>query len=160
MADIPENMEAFNRVSLQLFARLYDSFPKPLNIDSTAANAIGFAAVPQEADYEQSWNIGTLGVDVIEWLAEEQFLRYEPDPNNRHGHFWKVRLTLKGLTILGYVPFALQSEEQRETLIKKVKRALASGAGTAGSESIRLVVAEIFKFALAPQAAIVNPMYV
>jgi hypothetical protein len=152
-------MEHFNRVSLELFARLYDSFPKPLNIGPTEANEIGFSAAPQEADYEQSWNIGTLGVDVIEWLAEEQFLRYEPDPNHRHGYFWKVRLTLKGLTILGYVPSTLQSE-QKETLIKKVKRAMESGAGTAGSESIRLVAAEIFKLALAPQAAIVGQMYV
>jgi len=160
MAEIPENIEAFNRVSLELFARLYDSFPKPLNIDPTVANKIGFAAVPQEANDEQSWKIGTMGVDVIEWLAEEQFLRYEPDPNQRHGYFGKVRLTLKGLTILGYVPFPPQSAAQKETLIKKVKNALASSAGTAGSESIRLVVGEIFKLALAPQAAIVSQVYV
>lgn len=159
MADIPENIEAFNRVSLELFVRLYDSFPKPFNIDPTVANKIGFAAVPQEATEEQAWNIGTLGTDVIEWLAEEGFLRYEPDPNHQHGYFWKVRLTLKGLTILGYVPSALQSTEQKEALITKVKRVLASGAATASSESIKLVVWEIFKLALAPGAAIVGQMY-
>ena len=158
MADIPENMEAFNRVSLALFARLYDSFPKPFNIDPTVANELGFAAVPQEATEEQSWNIGTLGVDVVAWLAEEGFLRYEPDPNHRYGYFWKVRLSLKGLTILGYIPSTLRAAEQKEALITKVKRVLASGAGTAGSESIKLVVSEIFKLALAPATAIVGPL--
>lgn len=47
MADISEDMEAFNRVALELFARLYDFFPMPCNIDPILANEIGFAAVPQ-----------------------------------------------------------------------------------------------------------------
>ncbi len=160
MPDIPENMEAFNRVSLELLARLYDSFPKPFNVDPTVATKIGFAAVPLEATDEQSWNIGTLGTDVIEWLAEEGFLRYDPDPNHRHGYFWKVRLTLKGLTILGHMPAALQPTEPKEALITKVKRVLASGATTATSEAIKGVVSEIFKLALAPGAAIVGQIYV
>lgn len=160
MADVPENMEAFNRLSLELFMRLYDSFPKPLNINPTEANGLGFAAVPQEATEGQSWNIGTLIYDVIEWLAEERFLRYEPDPGYRYGYFWKVRLTLKGLTILGCVPTALRHTEQKEPLIDKVKRVLASGAGTASAESIKLVVSEIFKLALAPGASIVGQIYV
>lgn len=153
-------MEAFNRVSLELFALLYDSFPKPFNINPTVANRIGFAAVPPEATDEQGWNIGTMGVDVIEWLAEEGFLRYDPDPNHRHGYFWKVRLTLKGLTILGHIPTALQSTEPKEALITKVKRVLASGATTATSEAIKVVVSEIFKLALAPGVAIAGRIYV
>lgn len=154
MAEIQENMDAFNRVSLELFARLYDSFPRPFNIDPTVANELGFAAVPQEATEEQSFNISTSGVDVVEWLAEEGFIRYEPDPNHQYGHFWKVRLSLKGLTILGHIPSSLRAVEQKEALITKVKRVLTSGAGTAGSESIKLVVSEIFKLALAPAIAI------
>ena len=158
MADIPENQEAFNRLSLELFARLYDAFPTPFNIDPPVANEVGFAAVPQEATQGQSWNIGTSTVDVVEWLAEEGFLRYEADPNHRYGYFWKVRLSLKGLIILGYVPISLQSPEQKEALITKVKRVLGLGAGTVGTESIKLVVAEIFKFTLANGAAIVGQM--
>lgn len=160
MADIPENMEAFNRVSLELFARLYDSFPKPFNIDPSVEGDIAFAAVPREATDEQAWNIGTLGTDVIQWLAEEGFLRYDPDPNHRYGYFGNVRLSLKGLTILGHVPASLQAAEPKEALIAKVKRVLASGAATASSESIKLVVSEIFKLALAPGAMIVGQMYV
>jgi hypothetical protein len=159
MADVPENIDAFNRVCLELLARLYDSFPRPLNIDPVAANGIGFAAVPEEATPEQSWNIGTLGSDVIEWLAEENFLRYEPDPNHRAGYFWKVRLTLKGLAILGHVPTALQPAAPKETLITRIKGVLASGAATAASESIKKLVAEIFKYALAPEAAIAGQIH-
>jgi hypothetical protein len=160
MTDIPENMDAFNRVSLELFARLYDAFPKPFNIDPTATNNIGFDAVPKEATDEQAWNIGTLGDDVIQWLAEEGFLRYDADPNHRHGYYWKVRLTLKGLTILGHVPCSLQIAEPKEPLIKKAKRALQSGAATARAESIKIVVSEIFKLALAPETALATQAYV
>lgn len=74
--------------------------------------------------------------------------------------FGKVRLTLKGLTILDYVPAALRPTEQKEALITKVKRVLESAAAAASSESIKLVVSEIFKLALAPGAAIAARMYV
>jgi hypothetical protein len=159
MTDVPKNMESFNRVSLKLFARLYDSFPNPFDINPIVANELGFAAVPQEATEEEAFNIGTSVVDVVKWLAEEGFLRYDTDTNQRYGYFLKVRLSLKGLTILGYVPSSLQTSEQKEALITKVKHALASGVGTVASESIKLVVAEIFKLALAPGAAIVGHMY-
>jgi len=84
----------------------------------------------------------------------------EVDPNHRYGYFWKVRLTLKGLTILGYIPAALQPTDPKEALIAKVKRVLTTGAATATSESIKLVVSEIFKLALAPGAAIAGQIYV
>lgn len=85
--------------------------------------------------------------DVIDWLAEEGFLRYERDPNHQHGFYWKVRLTLNGLTILGYMPTALQQAEQKEPLIQKVKTAISSATSSAGKEARTLVVSEIFKLA-------------
>ncbi len=156
MDNVPDNMEGFHRVALELLAQLYDSFPRPMNIDRLEANNLGFAAAPSGATEQQSWNIGTMGSDVIEWLAEEGFLRYEPDPSRREGYFWKVRLTLKGLTILGYVPSVLQPKEPKEPLIDKVKRTLTSGAATATSETIKLVVSQIFKLALAPGGLIAS----
>lgn len=154
MANTPQNIEHFNLIVLKLFSRLYDSFPRPLNIVDTAATEIGFDATPEDASAEESWEIGMMTEDVIEWLNQEGFLRYEPDPNHAYGNYWKVRLTLKGLTILGYVPSSLSQAEAPESLIQRAKHAIASGASAAGKEAIKHVVSEIFKFALAPGATI------
>jgi len=154
MVDNPQNIEHFNLVVLKLLDRLYEAFPRPLDITSTTAIDIGFDAVPENATEEESWDIGTMAEDIIGWLSEEGFLRYEADPNHRHGNFLKVRLTLKGLTILGYVPSSLQHPESKASLIHKAKQAIGAGASAAGKEAVKQVVAEIFKLALAPGAAI------
>lgn len=160
MAETPRNIEHFNLVVLELFSRLYESFPHPLNICDQSDIHIGFSAVPEDATGEEAWSIVTMAGDVIEWLKEEGFVRYEPDPNHRHGNYWKVRLTLKGFTILGYVPTSLQQAEQRESLIQRARYAMASAASAAGKEAIKHVVAEIFKLALAPGAVIAGTMVV
>jgi len=154
MADNQQNIEHFNLVVLKLLDRLYEAFPRPLNITGTTAIDIGFDAVPEDATEEESWDIGTMAEDIIGWLSEEGFLRYQEDPNHQHGNFWKVRLTLKGLTILGYVPSSLQQQESKTSLINNAKQAIGAGASTAGKEAVKQVVAEIFKLALAPGAAI------
>ncbi len=154
MVDNPQNIEHFNLVVLKLLDRLYEAFPRPLDITGTTAIDIGFDAVPENATEEESWDIGTMAEDIIGWLSEEGFLRYQEDPNHQHGNFWKARLTLKGLTILGYVPSSLQQPELKVPLIHKAKQAIEAGASTAGKEAVKQVVAEIFKLALAPGAAI------
>ena len=149
MADVPQNIDHFNRVVLGLLSLLYESFPRPRDIDGSAAIDIGFDAVPDDATDKEAWNIGTMVEEVIPWLKEEGFLRYEPDPNHREGMYWKVRLTLKGLTILGYVPSSLQQTGLEESLFQKAKKAITSATSTAGKEAMKHVVAEIFKLALA-----------
>lgn len=86
--------------------------------------------------------------DIIEWLGEEGFIRYEADPNHIQRHFYKVRLTMKGLAILGYIPSSLGQAEPKESIIQQAKRALNAGATVAGKEAVKQVVAQIFKFAL------------
>lgn len=153
----PTGMDSFNLVTLRLLDRLYDSFPRPLNISRDVANEISFSAVP-DATEEQAWEIATMATDVVEWLAEEGFLRYEKDPNHKHGVFWKVRLSLKGLTILGSIPAAVQTKEVKQPLIAKVKDILKSGSEKVASESTKLVVSEIFKYALASSAVVAKQL--
>lgn len=150
----PTGMDSFNVVTLRLLDRLYDSFPRPLDINHDVASDIGFSAVPADATEEQAWEIGTMTTDVVEWLAEEGFLRYEKDPNHKYGVFWKVRLSLKGLTILGSIPTAVKAKIATEPLISKIKDILKSGSQKVASESAKFVVSEIFKYALAPSAVI------
>lgn len=160
MKNVPDNIEHFNLLVLKLFFRLYEEFPRPLDIVGTVANDIGFDAAPEDASAEDSWDIGTMTEDVIEWLSQEGFLRYEADPNHVYGNYWKVRLTLKGLTILGCVPVSLHQAEAKESLIQRAKHAVASGASAASKEVVKQVVAEIFKLALAPGAVIAGSLVV
>lgn len=157
MKTIPENIENFNLIVLRILTRLYESFPTPLDINEENQSIdIIFDAVPKNASGEKTWDLMAMTDDVIVWLAEEGFLRYERDPNNRIGYFWKTRLTLKGLAILGCVPTSIDKADSKEPLFQKAKQAVSSAASTAGKESIKLVVAEIFKLALAPGSALAN----
>ena len=150
--DMRTSIDGFNLVTLRLLDKLYDSFPRALDIDPNTAIHIGFSAVPNDATAEESWGIGHMTTDVVEWLAEEEFLRYEKDPNHRYGHFCKVRLSLKGLAILGAVPTAIESKIPQEPLISRIKCILKSGSQTIATESLKAVVSQIFKYALAPSA--------
>ena len=147
-------MDSFNVVTLQLFDRLYDSFPRPLNINHTLASDIGFSAVPVDATEEQAWEIGTMTNDVVEWLAEEGFLRYEKDPNQIPGNYWCVRLSLKGLAILGSIPMGLTMKEEKVPLISNIKELLKEGSKKVASDAAKFVILEIFKYALAPTAIV------
>jgi hypothetical protein len=160
VTNVPENIEHFNLVVLKLLSRLYEAFPRPLNMVDTMAIDIGFSAVPEDATVEEGWDIGTMAEDIVGWLSEEGFLRYEADPNHQRGNFWKVRLTLKGLAILGYVPSSVSQTKARESLIERAKQAIGSAASVAGKETIKQVVTEIFKLALAPGAAIAAGIWV
>ena len=102
MTNFPQNIEYFNRIILELFIRLYDHFPHPFHIDNQTSSDVGFGQLSGAAKDEEVSNIGIVADDIMEWLKEEGFIRYDPDPNYRPGTFWKVRLTLKGTTILGY----------------------------------------------------------
>jgi len=148
MTNVPQHIEHFNRVVLELFIRLYDSFPHPLRIDSQTAMDIGFGQFPDDATDEETLSIAVDADDIMEWLREEGFIRYDPDPNYRPGTFWKVRLTLKGITILGYEPASLRKADPKEPLIQKAKKVSTSTESSSGREAMRRVVEEIFKLAL------------
>ncbi|MCH8041429.1 MAG: hypothetical protein IH977_13965 [Nitrospinae bacterium] len=147
MTEVPKNIHHFNLAVLKLLATLYESFPSPKNLDPQILNDICFDAVPEDASEEDSWDIGNMGEDVITFLEEEGFLRYEPDPNHREGYYGKTRLSLKGLTILGSRPNSLGSQDKR-SLIERAKGALSTMSTSTGSEAGKQVVSEIFKMAL------------
>ena len=137
----PSNIARFNLVTLHLVTLLYENFPTPFNISDENIVALGFAPVPEDATEEEAWATGNLLPHVLTFLQEEGFLRYDPDPNETE-QFWNVRLTLKGLTIMG-VPSALDAEA-RKTLYDHAKESLARVSADAG----RQVTAEIFKLAV------------
>ena len=145
MNDIPLNIQRFNLIALVLFSKLYESFPSGINIEPLN---VGFDALPKdESSYEQAWDFGAVAYDVVFWLAEEGFLRYE-DPNNTR-EFYNARLTMKGLAVIGYVPTSLKSADPKEPLIEKIKRVLASSTEKVAAEGVKAILGQIFCLALA-----------
>lgn len=150
MADIPKNMVVFNLVTLRIFDRLYEAFPQPIDI---TPGTIGIEITADDASYDDAWNAAVSVADnTLPWLATEGFLRYErPDT----GKFFQVQLTLKGLTILGSVPASIRESETpetvvKETMIKKIKRVLSTGAEGASADAVKSVLNEVFRLTLWP----------
>jgi len=96
----PRNIEVFNRISLYILIKLYESFPNPIDINP---EAMGLEAQPDEEDWDKVWDLMEMSTNTVSWLKQENFISIE---GSTIGPFTYtgVRLTLKGLTLLGYFP--------------------------------------------------------
>ncbi|MDD2462517.1 MAG: hypothetical protein PHI97_00810 [Desulfobulbus sp.] len=138
----PENIESFNRICVALFDKLYSAFPVPVEINM---KDISMNAIPQDASFNDTWDDLMIGGEVINFLAEEGFLTHKGSLLNE-SQYLQVRLTMKGLAVLGYVPAPL---EKQEPLISKIRSVMGGGLKEAGSETIRQLVSQVFNLALA-----------
>lgn len=143
----PENIEFFNRVCVALFDKLYSAFPVPVEID---VNSIAMSAVPRDDSHEETWNVLSVSGEVVNFLAEEGFLSHKGALLGG-SQFMQVRLTMKGLAVLGYVPVSI---EKQETLISKIRGVVGAGLKEAGSETVRQLVSQAFSLALATGASV------
>lgn len=141
MIDVPENIHKFNLNALSLLARLYESFPSSIELRPSSVGA-----APQDASYDEAFKFSAEADDVVTWLAEEGFLRFQN--RDLSGTFYQVRLTLKGLTVLGYIPTSLQAKDRKEPVIDKIKRVLASGTEKASAEAVKCLLSKLFTLAL------------
>jgi hypothetical protein len=142
------NIDRFNLTALKLFEKLYDEFPNPRDIDT---KELGISASPDDAEFIEAFKFTVYAQNAVSWLAEEGFIRYEQHESGTT--FRRVRLTLKGLTVLGYIPTAVRGREKPVTLISRVKKVLAGGAEKAGTEAVRTIITELFKLAASPSSA-------
>ena len=136
-----DNIAFFNRLTLELFDQLYRSFPTPTDLD---VKALAMAIIPEEAEKEETRNSLQAAEDAVDFLAEEGFLTHKGG-YLEGGTCLQVRLTLKGLAILGSTPGSL---EGRQPLIDRMRKALAGGAKEAGSETVRQLVQQTFSAAM------------
>lgn len=130
-----KNIEIFDRVCVAIFDKLYSAFPIPVEID---ISGIAMSVIPEDASDKQAWDVLLVGGEVINFLAEEGFLTHKgvfPD----EGQFIQVRLTMKGLAVLGYVPPSLE-----KPLILKIRGVVGAGLKEAGGETIRQLVSQVF----------------
>ena len=143
MTTIPTNIQRFNDISLKLFEKLYRSFPEGIKVEGTD---IGGEAVALDATFDDAFDTVILADYVIKWLGEEGFIRYEEC--DQKGCYYGVKLTLRGLTILGYLPSSVTQSENEEPLIEKIKQYVSSGAKMASGEVAKKIIGELFRLAL------------
>lgn len=143
----PENIEIFNRICVALFDKLYSAFPVPVEID---VNDLAMGAIPQDASYANTWDVLSVGGEVINFLGEEGFLTHKGAMLDGSQHV-QVRLTMKGLAVLGYVPTSI---EKQESVIAKIRSVVGGGLKEAGGETVRQLVSQVFGLALTAAPAV------
>jgi len=136
------NIETFNRICLHLFSELYDAFPVPVAVNP---NSMGLSAIPENLDYEGAWGVMTIAVESINFLAQEGFLTKGESVSP--GELSDVRLTMKGLAILG-IPISLTPDEIQKPVIEKIKTVMGKGTEQFSNKTIQAVISEIFKLAI------------
>jgi hypothetical protein len=146
-----DNMAFFNRLTLAIFAKLYAAFPTPFDID---IKTVAMEVIPEDADENTTWNCLQAAEDAVDFLAQEGFLTHKGG-YLEGGTVLQVRLTLKGLAILGSTPDSL---EGRTPMIDRINKALASGAREAGSETVRQVTQQVLTAALAAGPALLTAL--
>ena len=143
-----DNITFFNRLTLALFEKLYSSFPTPVDID---VKAIAMTIIPEDAEGAETWSSLQAAEDAIDFLAQEGFLTHK-GTYLEGGTFLQTRLTLKGLSILGSTPDAL---EGRQPLIDRIRKVLSGGAKEAGAEAVKLLTQQAFAAAVAATPAVI-----
>lgn len=142
----PENIRAFNWLTLKVLSDLYDAFPQPTDIKGLRfiiSTLFDIGTKSREADYLQHFS------STVRWLKDEGFIKYESDDA---GNFRKVILTLKGLAVLGYVPSSLSSADREEPMISKIKLVLAKGAEGAATDAVKAILIKLFALAVIGKA--------
>ena len=127
-----DNITFFNRITLALFEKLYLSFPTPTELD---IKSLAMSVIPEDAEFDEAWNSLQAAEDTINFLEQEGFLTHKGS-YLEGGTFLQVRLSLKGLAILGSTPDALES---KQSLIDRIRKTLAGGAKEAGTEAVKLL---------------------
>ncbi len=130
------NIEEFNKFTLYTLVALFDEFPVPIDID---ASWIGSNIFCSDSDAESvAFDRMEFAVHSMSWLAEEGFISFVKQDDDV---FLQVRLTLKGLTLLGY---SIPNNDSR-TLIDQAKEAIAEGAqGTVKGVISKLLTMAVF----------------
>lgn len=141
----PNNLEAFDYAVALVFSKLFECFPERMPLDGM--RLVIEAALDKDISEETRETIPQILNDTIRWLCDEGFIRY--DNQAPPGEFRDVTLTLRGLTILGYVPVSLKESPTREPLINKIRAGLRAGGKTVTHEIIKQAVGLGFKLFLA-----------
>ena len=138
---IPKNIDVFNKVVAETFIRLYDNFPRPIDLDPLE---IGMSVLLKEEIQEESEEfkilIGT-PEGAIDFLVAENFIRFKPENRHLGKLFYPDSvLTAKGLALLNLVPDSVNEARDRRSYIERIKALTADGLKAAIPEAIGSVI--------------------
>lgn len=129
-----KSFDLFNMIVLYLLIQLFENFPKPIDID---AKSLGLNAIPKKESEREGevWNYMNLAGDTVTWLQKEGFIEVH---NVAYGsNYMGVRLTLKGLTLLGYTPLKSETNDKLSTLAEEGKKVLLEGTREGATEVVK-----------------------
>ena len=135
----PQGVRAFSWLTLSIFNRLYDAFPAPVDL-----SGLGFVldtAFTHGPDSNESKWSGYFD-DSLRWLETEGFITI--DGKTVEGKYIGVRMTLRGITALGYATSGLR----RKTIIHRAKELLKSGFKSTTGAAAKALLGKLFEHML------------
>jgi hypothetical protein len=136
----PGRLEAFDYTVALVLARLFESFPERVQL--SGMRLVVDTAVENDVSDKIKEAVPSIVYDTVVWLRDEGFIRYQSD--DMEGDFTGVTLSLRGLTILGYVPVSLKDSPSPEPIIAKLHGALKSGGTVMMHEVIKQAIGKGF----------------
>lgn len=124
-ADVPRNIQAFNRVVALVLADLYERFPVPVDIDPTDVGTEACDGFTEDEE-EIFVIISSVAEETITFLGQEGIVRCLDSGGLDEAGFHSVRLTMKGLALLGRVPAGIDAPA--ETFGSQIRAAADRGA--------------------------------
>lgn len=137
-----DNIEYFNRLTLAVFKRLYESFPTPIELD---IQKLSEEAVPLEGSEADGFDQFVAAPFTVEFLRREGFLTFDTLMVTETV-FVQTCLTMRGLAVLNSTPAVLSG---KEPLIVQIKGALAKGAKEASADAVKQLMQHILSAAVA-----------
>ena len=135
----PRNIQIFQELTARILDRLYRQFPNPVLLDvkeigQEVANLLGS---PED---EQFRVLTQDSVGAMSFLAKEGFVECRPDQRyleQPETIFPESVLTLKGFTLLGAVPSAVNDAVERRPIAEQLTEALDQGARATVGELVK-----------------------
>lgn len=143
------NIDLFNRFALAVFAKLYESFPVPADLDF---ESLMMSVIPEDWGAKETFDALTTAREAVNFLESEGFLTVGFKPV-AGGGVGRVRLTMKGLAILDSVPASLG---KGESLISSIGGVAKTGLKKAASDQVAELAKQAFTLALASGPALAN----
>lgn len=142
---VPPNIDIFNRFSLTVFHRLYIIFPMPVELD---VHDLMMSSIPEDSSFDEAFDALQVGREALGFLSAEGFINHQGAFRESSG-FRQVRLTMKGLTILGSVPTSLIT---KKPLISRILAATEKGIKNAAAEQVQALMNKVLIAALSKAA--------
>jgi len=140
------NIDDFNISAGKILAKLYETFPVPMNILPEHFVEGGRDACYKFDEFLGAESHNSTAINflcVAAWLIQEQYVA-ATDPNRHMGYFKDAVLTQKGLLVLDTIPKSLEyTAPIGERLVKSVKTGAGEAVKSIAREALQIGIKTI-----------------